>query len=76
MRTQYHTISVLASHTITVSGSVDVKESDRIKFKDRNFEIMTIKDPEENGRDKLIITMETRPGQRKMEETKETKEAK
>lgn len=61
MRTQYQTVSVLATHTITVGGDVDVREKDVILFKGRRFDIMTIKDPDESGRDKLIVTQELRP---------------
>jgi head-tail adaptor len=63
MRTQYQTISVLATHAITVGGKTDVRESDFILFNDRPFEIQTIKDMVDNGRYKLIITQEVRPGQ-------------
>ena len=65
MRTQYQSISVAATHTITVGGKIDVKESDKIKFNGRDFDILTIKDADENRRDKVIITQEIRPGQKK-----------
>jgi len=63
LRTQYQSISVSATHSITIDGSINVLESDKIKFNDRIFDILTIKDPDENGRDKVIITNEIRPGQ-------------
>jgi head-tail adaptor len=63
LRTQYKTISVLATHAIVVGWKTDVKESDFILFNDRPFEIQTIKEMVDNGRYKLIITQEVRPGQ-------------
>jgi SPP1 family predicted phage head-tail adaptor len=61
LKTQYQTISVAATHTITVGGDVEVREKDVVDFKGRRFDVLTIKDPDENGRDKLIITQELRP---------------
>jgi len=64
MRTQYQAISVVASHSITVAGSLDIMESDKIEFGSRRFDILTIRDAAENKRDKVIITQEIRPGQK------------
>jgi len=60
LRTQYQSISVSATHTVTISGCITIYENDKIKFKNRILDILTIKDPDENGRDKIIITQEIR----------------
>jgi hypothetical protein len=55
-------MNVRATHSITVDGRTDVQEKDKIKFgKERVFEILTIKQVDENDRDKVIITEEIRP---------------
>jgi SPP1 family predicted phage head-tail adaptor len=64
MRDKYQTISVAASHKITISGAIDVLESDKIQFGARRFDIKTVEKPDENSRDKVIITQEIRPGQK------------
>ena len=60
-RLDYQNISVAATHRIVVNGYVDVNESDVIKFNNREFEILTIRDVDERGIDKMIITKEIRP---------------
>ena len=62
LRVQYQSISVSASHAITIDGRIDVQESDKILFGERSFDILTIKNVDENYRDKVIITQEIRPG--------------
>lgn len=61
LRIQYETMNVRATHSITVDGRTDVQETDKIKFGHREFEILTIKQVDENDRDKIIITEEIRP---------------
>jgi SPP1 family predicted phage head-tail adaptor len=62
LRIQYQTMNVRATHSITLDGRIDVQEKDKIKFgKDRIFEILTIKQVDENDRDMVIITEEIRP---------------
>jgi len=61
LRLQFQSQSVQATHSITVDGRVDVLESDKIKFGNRIFDILTIKQVDENDRDKIIITSEIRP---------------
>ena len=61
LRVKYQSVSVKASHSISVSGDVDVTEKDKIKFGQRNFEILTVKEVSEESRDKIIITQEIRP---------------
>lgn len=60
LRVQYQSISVNASHSITVGGNVDINEKDKIKFGNRTFDILTIKQVDEQDRDKIIITQEIR----------------
>jgi len=60
LRVQYQTVSVAASHSITVDGSVAVLEADKIKFGERWFDILTVKQVDEGKRDKIIITQEIR----------------
>jgi len=61
LRVQYQSVSVAASHSITVDGSIDVKEIDKIKFGNREFDILTVKQVDEVKRDKIIISQEIRP---------------
>jgi len=61
LRIQYQSQSVQATHSITIDGKTDVLETDKIKFGNREFEILTIKQVDENDRDKVIITQEIRP---------------
>jgi len=63
-RVKYQGISVMASHTISIDGAIDVREdTDLILFEGRRFEILTIRNVDEINRDKIIITQEIRPGQ-------------
>jgi len=61
LRIQYQSQSVVATHIITVDGRTNVLETDKIKFGTREFEILTIKQVDENDRDKIIVTSEVRP---------------
>jgi len=60
LRIQYQSQSVAATHSITIDGRADVRETDKIKFGNRDFEILTIKQVDESDRDKIIITREIR----------------
>ncbi len=64
-RVKFQSVSVEATHRITVDGSVEVDEGDKIEFDGREFDIITIQRAEEGRRDKIIITREIRPGQKK-----------
>jgi len=64
MRDKYQSISVMASHTITINGAIEVLESDKIQFGNSRFDIRTVERPDETRRDKVIITQEIRPGQK------------
>ena len=64
-RVKFQSVSVDATHRITVDGAVDVNEGDRIEFEGRQFEVMTVRREEERRRDKVIFTQEIRPGQKR-----------
>jgi len=61
LRVKYQGVSVLASHSISVDGGVDILETDKIKLGNRFFDIQTIKEVNESSRDKIIVTQEIRP---------------
>lgn len=57
---QFQSVNVEATHRITVRGEVEVSEDNRIRFKNRFFEIKTIEDIEERGIKKVITCREVR----------------
>jgi head-tail adaptor len=61
LRVKYQGVSVAASHSLSIDGGVDVLETDKIKFGNRFFDVMIIKQVGEESRDKIIITQEIRP---------------
>jgi len=64
-RVKYQSVSVDATHRITVDGAIEVDEGDMIEFDGRRFEVMTVRREEERRRDKVIFTQEIRPGQKR-----------
>jgi len=64
-RVKFQSVSVDATHRITVDGATEVNEGDLIEFEGRRFEVMTVRREEERRRDKVIITQEIRPGQKR-----------
>jgi SPP1 family predicted phage head-tail adaptor len=64
-RVKFQAVSVDATHRITLDGAIEVDEGDRIEFEGRQFEVMTVRRVDEGNRDKVIITQEIRPGQKK-----------
>ena len=60
-RREYQTIGTECTHFIRCDAKIDIKETDEIIFKNRKFEILTIIDLHEMGRDKLITSKEIRP---------------
>ncbi|GBU21077.1 hypothetical protein R80B4_00966 [Fibrobacteres bacterium R8-0-B4] len=65
LRVKYQSVSVNASHSVTVDGAADVIEGDVIEFAGRRFDVLTVRRVDEGRRDKIIITQEIRPGQKK-----------
>jgi len=61
LRIQFETMKVTATHSISMDSNVDVKETDKLKLGNREFEILTIKRVDEGNRDLVIITEEIRP---------------
>ncbi len=58
---QFQSVSVEATHRITIHGEIEISEKNRIRYKkDRFFEIKTIEDIEERGIKKVITCREMR----------------
>ena len=57
---EFNSIGVEATHRFEVRGNVKVTEDQRIRFKNRFFEIKTIEDIEERGIRKVITCRELR----------------
>lgn len=64
-RVKFQSVSVDATHRITVDAAIQVSEGDRIEFQGRQFDVMTVRNADEGRRDKVIITQEIRPGQKR-----------
>jgi SPP1 family predicted phage head-tail adaptor len=64
-RLDFQNVSVEASHRIVVDAAVVVEEGDKIEFNGREFLIKTIRRDSESRRDKILITEEIIPGQKK-----------
>lgn len=62
-RVQYHSISSEVTHFARVNGQADVEEKDRLFFKGRYFEVLTVVNINELDIEKLITTKEIRPGE-------------
>ena len=60
-RHEYQVINTECTHFVRCDARLDIRETDEISFKGRNFEILTIVDLHEYERDKLITTKEIRP---------------
>ena len=58
--TKYASLGVDATHNIRFRGAVAVKETDRIKFGARLFEVVTVTDIAERGVEKLAVCKERR----------------
>lgn len=57
---EFNSVGVEATHRFEVRGNVKVTEDQRIRFKNRFFEIKTIEDIEERGIRKVITCRELR----------------
>ena len=56
----YRSVGVDATHRITMSGLVEIDESQRIDFNGRKFEILTIEDYQEMDFTQVITVKEVR----------------
>jgi len=59
-RYQFQSVNVEATHRITVRGEVVISEDNRIRFKNRAFEVKTVEDIDERGIKKVITCREMR----------------
>ena len=57
---EFNSVGVEATHRFEVRGNVKVTEDQRIRFKNRFFEIKTVEDIEERGIRKVITCRELR----------------
>lgn len=57
---EYASINVRASHIIAVRGMVDIRETDRIVYDSRNFEVVTVENIQEQDVVKVCACLERR----------------
>jgi SPP1 family predicted phage head-tail adaptor len=65
-RLDFQNVSVSATHRVVIDGAVEADAGDKVGLDGREFLIKTVRREGERRRDKILLTEEIIPGQRRV----------